>query len=96
MDRSSKTYKIQAANGPTNSSTPGSFGGHKGLRIYGRLDCQSAARWIQKGYYVTNRVFFHSAQDAANLGYRPCGYCMKSDYRQWKAAQTQTTSRGTK
>lgn len=40
------------------SDTPGTFGGHRKLKIYGRLDCPSALRYIAKGQYVKYRVFF--------------------------------------
>lgn len=39
------------------SNTPGTLGGNRKLKIYGRLDCPSAKRWIEKGYYISNRVF---------------------------------------
>jgi methylphosphotriester-DNA--protein-cysteine methyltransferase len=59
------------------SATPGAFGGNRRLRIYGRLDCPSALRWIERGGYVRHRVFFASEQDARAAGYRPCKICMK-------------------
>ncbi len=30
-----------------------------------------------------NRVFFSSEVEANNQGYRPCGHCMKSEYKKW-------------
>lgn len=66
------------------SDTPGQFGGHYKLKIYGRLDCPSANRYVQKGQYVKHRVFFADEQTAIAAGYRPCGICMKERYRQWK------------
>ena len=42
-----KIYYLIDANGNTyESKVPGQFGGHKRLKIYGRLDCKSAARYI--------------------------------------------------
>lgn len=64
------------------SSTPGLFGGNKRLKIYGRLDCPSALRWLAKGYYVKNRVFFADEETALAAGYRPCGVCMKKTLKQ--------------
>ena len=56
------------------------WGGHRGLRIYGRLDCWSGRRMQRR-----NRVFFESADGAEKCGYRPCGHCMKEEYRQWNS-----------
>ena len=36
----------------------GTIGGHRGTKIYGRLDCPSALRAIARGGYVKYRVFF--------------------------------------
>ena len=66
------------------SDTPGQFGGHRKLKIYGRLDCPSANRYVQQGEYVKHRVFFKDEATATAAGYRPCGICMKERYRQWK------------
>ena len=54
------------------------LGGNRRLRIYGRLDCSSGKRMKRE-----NRVFFLSKQQAVEVGYRPCGHCMKAEYRQW-------------
>lgn len=67
------------------SDKPAQFGGHAKLRIYGRLDCPSANRSIQKGEYVKHRVFFADEETAIKAGYRPCGKCMPEAYRKWKA-----------
>ena len=40
---------------PYDSETPGTLGGHRKLKIYGRLDCPSALRYIAKGQYVAHR-----------------------------------------
>lgn len=48
------------------------FAGNKNLRIYGMLRCGSGKRMKQ-----SNRVFFGSEKEAIDLGYRPCGHCMK-------------------
>lgn len=69
------------------SDIPGTLGGNKRLKIYGRLDCPSANRWIAKGYYVKDRVFFLNEEDAIAAGYRPCAVCMKEKYEQWKATK---------
>jgi metal binding Ada-like protein len=67
------------------SSEPGTLGGHRRNRIYGRLDCASALRWIAKGHYVRHRVFFADEAAAIAAGYRPCARCMPEEYRRWKA-----------
>lgn len=68
------------------SPTPGALGGHRRNRIYGRLDCAGAARWIAKGHYVRHRVFFADEATAVAAGYRPCARCLPEAYRAWKSA----------
>ena len=83
-----KTYKLVDENGkPYLSQTPGTIGGYKKRKIYGRLDCPSALRHIAKGEYVKYRVFFADEETAIKAGYRPCGICMKEAYKVWKAKQ---------
>jgi methylphosphotriester-DNA--protein-cysteine methyltransferase len=55
------------------------FGGNRRLKIYGSLNCRSGKKMHRK-----NRVFFTSTDEARNLGYRPCGHCMKKEYIIWK------------
>lgn len=81
-----KIYKLIDSNNHEYISTKkGLFGGNKKLKIYGRLDCPSALKWISRGYYVDHRVFFAKENDAIKAGYRPCGICMKEEYKEWKA-----------
>jgi len=83
-----KLYKLINENGDEYlSSIPGTLGGNKRLKIYGRLDCPSANRWITKGYYMQDRVFFIDEETAIKAGYRPCAVCMKKEYEEWKANQ---------
>lgn len=79
-----KEYKLLTNSGTVLSKIPGTVGGNKRLKIYGRLDCNSALNWIRKGYYIDNRVFFENEEEAIKLGYRPCGVCMKKEYKIWK------------
>ena len=72
---------------PYDSETPGTLGGHRKLKIYGRLDCPSALRYIAKGQYVAHRVFFADEETAIAAGYHPCGKCMPEAYRRWKEQQ---------
>jgi hypothetical protein len=67
------------------SATPGTLGGHRSGRRYGRLDCPAARRAIARGGYVRNRVFFADEQTAIAAGYRPCATCLPEKYARWKA-----------
>lgn len=83
-----KKYKLINAIGEQYlSDIPGMFGGNKKLKIYGRLDCPSANRWIKKGKYINNRVFFIDEDMAIAAGYRPCAVCMPNEYKIWKNSQ---------
>lgn len=78
-------FKLIGPDGKTYwSFNPGTLGGNRRLKIYGRLDCPSALRWIEKGHYVENRVFFENEEVAISAGYRPCAVCMKKEYKTWK------------
>ena len=79
-----KEYKLLTLEGITLSKIPGTLGGNKKLKIYGKLDCTSALNYIKKGCYVNNRVFFENEEIAKQSGYRPCGKCMKKEYKKWK------------
>jgi methylphosphotriester-DNA--protein-cysteine methyltransferase len=82
-----KTYTLLGRDGrPYQSSSPGTLGGHRPTKVYGRLDCPTALRWIAKGPYVQNRVFFADEDVAIAAGYRPCGHCLRPKYREWRAA----------
>jgi len=84
-----KTYTLIGVDGKQyNSATKGTLGGHRRLRIYGRLDCPSALRHIAAGRYVKYRVFFPDEPTAVGAGYRPCGVCMRERYAEWKAHQS--------
>lgn len=56
--------------------------GNRRLRIYGRLDCTSGRRML-----TDNRVFFASEVAAQALGFRPCGHCLRDEYRIWREAK---------
>ena len=84
----SGTYRLLGADGVEYPSLqPGTLGGHRRTRIYGRLDCASALRAIAAGGYVRNRVFFADEATARAAGYRPCAICLPDAYRAWKAVQ---------
>lgn len=81
-------YKLIGSDGkPYESATPGTLGGHRKDRIYGRFDCPGAARAIARGGYVTQRVFFADEDTAIVAGYRPCAVCLRAKYDEWKRLQ---------
>lgn len=63
---------------------PGTLGGHRRGRRYGRLDCPAALRAIARGGYVGDRVFFADEAAALAAGYRPCAVCLPARYAAWK------------
>jgi methylphosphotriester-DNA--protein-cysteine methyltransferase len=87
------TYKLIAPDGTAyQSPTPGTLGGHRKLKIFGRLDCPSALRFIARGHYVKHRVFFADRTSAIAAGYRPCAKCLPNEYKVWKAQQTESSA----
>ena len=81
-----KTYTLLGEDRrPYQSGTPGTLGGYRRSKIYGRLDCPSALRAIALGGYVEHRVFFADEEVAIAAGYRPCGTCLRPKYRRWRA-----------
>lgn len=83
-----RPYTLLGPDGrPYRSPVPGSWGGHKGSKIYGKLDCPAALRALARGGYVTSRVFFADEATAIEAGYRPCGTCCPTKYREWKTTQ---------
>ncbi|MEY9886867.1 hypothetical protein ABIA35_009634 [Catenulispora sp. MAP12-49] len=83
-----RTWTLLGADGRTYPSpAPGTLGGHRRLRIYGRLDCPSALRHIAEGHYTAHRVFFADENTAVAAGYRPCARCLPDRYRAWRLAQ---------
>lgn len=80
-----KAWRLIGPDGkPCLSDQPGTLGGHRRSRIYGRLDCPAALRAIARGGYVAHRVFFLDEAHARAAGYRPCGVCLPTAYASWK------------
>jgi hypothetical protein len=80
-----KPYTLLGPDGrPYRGSVPGTFGGHRGSKIYGRLDCRSARAALAAGGYLAHRVFFADEQTAIAAGYRPCAVCLPAAYQAWK------------
>jgi len=69
---SSASVKIQIKNKEIR------FAGNSHLKIYGTLHCKSGKRMKKD-----NRIFFKSERAAIEEGFRPCGNCLKEDYRKW-------------
>lgn len=55
------------------------LGGNIKLKIYGTLSCTSGKRMKRE-----NRVFFMTEKEAIENDFRPCGHCMKTEYKKWK------------
>ena len=78
-----KRYRLLSATGEeVLSEVPGTLGGNRRRKIYGRLDCRSAVGSLPTGY-AKHRVFFADEATAVAAGYRPCATCMPEDYRAW-------------
>jgi hypothetical protein len=79
-----KRYKLMGADRHEyESETPGTLGGNRRLKIYGRLDCPSARRALPT--YAKVRTFFADEATAIAAGYHPCGTCLREKYNEWKA-----------
>ncbi len=78
LDRAARPYE---------SCLPGTLGGHRRSRIYGRLDCPAALRAIARGGYVAERVFFADESTAVAAGYRPCAVCLPDAFALWRTAR---------
>jgi hypothetical protein len=85
----SKTYRLLGRDGHVYSSnTPGLLGGNGHMKIYGQLNCSTAIRAVAaRNTYQKHRVFFADEATAIAAGYRPCGNCMRQEYKAWLAAQ---------
>lgn len=94
-DRRVKTYALVGADGKKfASNTPGTLGGAKKTKLYGRLDCPSALRAIARGpAYKKNRVFFADEATAKAAGFRPCSVCLPGEYEAWQREQEQRAAK---
>jgi hypothetical protein len=80
-----RSWTLVGANGESyQSDVPGTLGGHRRGKLYGRLDCRQALQAIARGGYVKHRVFFADEATAIKAGYRPCSVCMPNQYAAWK------------
>jgi hypothetical protein len=83
-----KTYQLLGKDRQIYSSgIPGSLGGNGQMKIYGHLNCSSAVRAVAAGNTCQeDRVFFADEVTANAAGYRPCGNCMRDQYKAWRAS----------
>jgi methylphosphotriester-DNA--protein-cysteine methyltransferase len=80
---SEKLFKLIGPDGEeVLSAVPGTLGGNRRLKIYGRLECRSAIGSLPTGY-AKHRVFFADEATAIAAGYRPCATCMQEEYGAW-------------
>ena len=87
MAEGKKLYKLIGPDGEEYlSEEKGRLGGNRKAKIYGRLDCPAAIRSLSQGYAEV-RVFFKDEETAQAAGYRPCGSCMKEQYKRWKIGE---------
>ncbi|MCZ2826044.1 MULTISPECIES: Ada metal-binding domain-containing protein [unclassified Modestobacter] len=83
-------YTLLGADGRSfQSPSPGEFGGNSKDKLYGKLTCGTAGNALGRGYEEI-RVFFADKATAIAAGYRPCGNCMRAEYREWKSRQPGT------
>ena len=61
---------------PYLSRERGTLGGNRRSKVYGRFDCKTAARYLARGTYQKNRVFFADEASAIAAGFRPCSTCL--------------------
>jgi len=66
------------------SDVPGTLGGQRKRKIYGKLDCPSALKAFAKGRYDYYITFFLNERVAVKAGYRPCAICLPEKYYEWK------------
>src|SRR4051794_37372470 len=84
MTGPTRRYRLTAPGGMQyDSEQRGTLAGNRKLRIYGLLSCKFAIRALAQGY-AKHRVFFADEAAAIAAGYRPCGKCMRDQYRRWK------------
>jgi Metal binding domain of Ada len=88
MSQLGRSFALIGQNGKSyQSPVRGTLGGHRGSKIYGRLDCRAALQAIARGGYVKHRVFFITETAAIGSGYRPCAVCLPEKYAIWKKSQ---------
>ncbi len=74
-----KRYAILKKGKTIESTIPGMYAGYKKGKIFGRLDCRSGMRMSK-----SQRVFFHTLEDAVLQDYRPCKNCKPLNHDLWQ------------
>lgn len=93
LTKTTRTYTLVGPDGKSyQRQTPGTLGGNRHGKLYGRLDCRAALRATARGVYAKYRVFFADEQTAIAAGYRPCAVCLPEKYKAWKANQPGQTA----
>ena len=83
-----KKYKLLGADGKFYfSDTQGTFDGWTTGKIYHRLNCTKTKSELARGHFQETRVSFKDEQTAIAAGYRPCYYCLREKYFEWKKTQ---------
>jgi methylphosphotriester-DNA--protein-cysteine methyltransferase len=83
-----KTYTLLDREGqPYQSAEKGLLGGHARTKVYGTMDCPVALSLLRRGFQPRHRVFFADEETAIAAGFRPCGACLRTRYREWRARQ---------
>ena len=81
-------FKLIGADGnPYFSEEKGTLGGNRETGVYGKMDCSAALRALNmdsRDHYIKNRVFFKDEATALAAGFRPCGRCLREQYKQYK------------
>ena len=89
-DTPKKMYKLLGVDGEFYlSDTPGTVEGWTTGKIYHRSDCSKIKIELSHGHLKETRVFFKDEQTAIAAGYRPCYFCLREKYLEWKRQQEQ-------
>jgi methylphosphotriester-DNA--protein-cysteine methyltransferase len=59
------------------------YAGNIPAKIFGTLTCSSGKRMKKE-----NRTFFVDRNEAIREGFRPCGKCLRQEYKIWKERTT--------
>jgi hypothetical protein len=67
------------------STAPGTLGGRRRTKAYGRLDCAVTLRQVAQGHDMRPRGLFADGQTTIAAGYRPCAHCLPERHAAWRA-----------
>ena len=84
-----KLYKLLDADGEFYySEKPGTCEGWTTGKIYHRSDCKKVKTELALGHLKETRVLFKNEATAVAAGYRPCYFCLREKYTEWKQRQS--------